>query len=81
MLNSTFRVYLQAKDNRDGGKSTRFTIGPSIQIQFYMKPLIKLKKVRTFNPDSSKSRLLVLETGTVVSPHRMPRLQIVCWRR
>lgn len=60
-LNSTFRTYLEAKDDRDGGESTQFTIGPSIQ--FYLKPLIKLKKVRAFDLDDSKSRFLVLETG------------------
>jgi hypothetical protein len=41
-LNSTFRAYLQAKDDREGGDPTQFAIGPSLQI--YLKPLIKLKK-------------------------------------
>jgi hypothetical protein len=60
-LNSTFRTYLEAKDDRDGGDPQQFTIGPSLQI--YLKPLIKLKKVATFDLDDSKSRFLVLETG------------------
>jgi hypothetical protein len=60
-LNSTFRAYLEAKEDRDGGESTQFTIGPSIQL--YVRPLIKLKKVRAFDLDDSKSRFLVLETG------------------
>jgi hypothetical protein len=60
-LNSTFRVYLEAKDDRDGGDPTQFAIGPSLQI--YLKPLIKLKKVTQFDLDDSKSRFLVLETG------------------
>jgi len=60
-LNSTFRVYLEAKDDRDGGESTQFAIGPSIQL--YLKPLIKLKHARVFDLDDSKSRFLVLETG------------------
>ena len=42
-LNSTFRVYRQAKDDREGGDPTQFSIGPSIQL--YLKPLIKLKEV------------------------------------
>jgi uncharacterized protein DUF2490 len=60
-LNSAVRVYLEAKDDREGGDSTQFTIGPSIQL--YLKPLIKLKHVTAFDLDDSKSRALVLETG------------------
>jgi len=60
-LNPNVRVYLQAKDDRDGGDSTQFAIGPSIQ--FYLKPLIKLKHVTAFDLDDSKSRALVLEAG------------------
>jgi hypothetical protein len=60
-LNSLVRVYLQAKDDRDGGDPTQFTIGPSIQL--YLKPLLKLKEVTTFDLDDSKSRVSVLETG------------------
>jgi hypothetical protein len=60
-LNSTFRAYLEAKGDRDGGDPTQFTFGPSLQL--YLKSLIKLKKVRAFDLDDSKSRLLVLEVG------------------
>jgi hypothetical protein len=67
-LNSTFRTYFQAKDDRDGGDSTQLAIGPSLQI--YLKPLLKLKKVKTFDLDDSKSRFLVLEVGyrDIVAP-------------
>ena|SRR5208283_2773791 len=60
-LNATFRAYLEAKDDRDGGDQNQFAIGPSIQL--YVKPLIKLKKVTAFDLDDSKQRFLVLETG------------------
>jgi hypothetical protein len=60
-LNSNFRTYLEAKDDRDGGDPTQFTIGPSIQ--FYLKPLIKLKELTVFDLDDSKSRALILEAG------------------
>jgi hypothetical protein len=60
-LNSAFRAYLQAKDDRDGGDPTQLTIGPSIQL--YLKPLLKLKDITTFDLDDSKSRALVLKTG------------------
>jgi len=60
-LNSAFRAYLEAKDDRDGGEQDQFAIGPSLQL--YLKPLIKLKKVTAFDLDDAKSRFLVLETG------------------
>jgi hypothetical protein len=60
-LNPSWRAYLQAKDDRDGGDPTQFTIGPSIQ--YYSKPLLRLKKITSFDLDDAKSRALVLETG------------------
>ncbi len=60
-LNSIVRTYVQAKDDREGGDSTQFAIGPSIE--FYVKPLIKLKHVTVFDLDDSKSRALVVEVG------------------
>ena len=60
-LNAAWRAYLQAKDDRDGGDPTQFTIGPSIQ--YYSKPLLRLKKITSFDLDDAKSRALVLETG------------------
>ena len=60
-LSSSVRVYVEAKNDRDGGDPTQFTVGPSIQ--FYLKPLVKLKRVKTFDLDDSKSRALVLEAG------------------
>jgi hypothetical protein len=60
-LNSKFRAYVQAQDDRDGGSPQQFTFGPSIQ--YYAKPLLKLKHITTFDLDDSKSRPLILETG------------------
>src|SRR5579863_3921368 len=60
-LNSTVRLYLQAKDDREGGDSTQFAIGPSIQL--YLEPLLKLKHVTVFDLDDSKSRAQVVEAG------------------
>ena len=60
-LTSSVRAYLQAKDDRDGGDPTQFTIGPSIQ--YYLKPLLRLTKITSFDLDDAKSRALVLETG------------------
>jgi hypothetical protein len=71
-LNSTFRAYLEAKNDRDGGEQDQFAIGPSLQL--YMKPLIKLKKVTAFDLDDAKSRFLVLESGYryITAPNAAP---------
>jgi hypothetical protein len=71
-LNSFMRGYLQAKDDRDEGASNQFSIGPSIQV--YLKPLLKLKNITTFDLDDSKPRPLVLETGyrSVTAPNTPP---------
>ena len=60
-LNSNFQAYLEAKDDRDGGESDQFAIGPSIQL--YLKPLLRLKEVTAFDLNDAKSRFLVLEVG------------------
>src|SRR5271167_1740529 len=60
-VNDFVRTYLQAKDDRDGGAPNQFTIGPSMQ--FYLKPILKLKRITEFDLDDSKSRPLVLEGG------------------
>jgi hypothetical protein len=60
-LNSVFNTYLEAKDDRDGGESDQFAIGPSLQL--YLKPLLKLKDMTVFDLDDSKKRFLVLEIG------------------
>jgi hypothetical protein len=60
-LNSMFQVYNQMKDDRDGGDSTQITSGPSVQLS--LKPLLKLKKITTFDLDDAKPRALVLEAG------------------
>jgi len=71
-LNSTVRVYIENKDDRDGGDATQLAVGPSIQ--FYLKPLIRLKKVRAFDLDDSKSRVVVMEAGYryVIAPGALP---------
>jgi len=76
-LNSTFRAYLEAKDDRDGGDPTQFALGPSLQI--YLKPLLKLKKVTEFDLDDSKSRFLVLETGYryITAPDAPPETRLI----
>jgi hypothetical protein len=60
-LNSQAQVYVQAKDDRDGGDPVQASIGPSFQL--YRKPLLNLKRLIVFDLDPTQSRLLVLEAG------------------
>jgi hypothetical protein len=60
-VSSFLRTYVEAKDDRDAGASDQFSIGPSVQ--FFLKPLLKLKKITAFDLDDAKPRPLVLEVG------------------
>ncbi len=60
-FNPNARVYFQAKDDREGGDPIQATLGPSVQ--FFLKPLVRLKKVTTFDLDDAKKRPLQLEVG------------------
>ena len=76
-LNSHFRTYLEAKDDRDGGDPQQFTIGPSLQL--YLKPLIKLKDFTSFDLNDSKKRAFVLETGYryITAPGAVPESRMI----
>jgi hypothetical protein len=60
-LSSEVRVQLQAKQTREGGEPVQAEVGPSVD--FYVHPWIRLAKVRKFDLDDAKSRLLVLSAG------------------
>jgi hypothetical protein len=60
-LNPYIRVSFMAKDTREGGDSTEAEIGPSVN--FYLKPLVRLKTITAFDLDDAKSRPLVLTAG------------------
>jgi hypothetical protein len=60
-LSPNIRVLLQAKDDREGGDPEQFTFGPSVE--FYLKPLLKLKNVALFDLDGAKKRPVVFESG------------------
>src|SRR5580704_18099201 len=60
-LNSNVRFLFQAKQTREGGDPTQAEVGPSIE--FYLKPLLKLKNITLFDLDDEKSRPLVLAVG------------------
>ena len=65
-LNSYLRFIFQAKDTREGGDPTQAELGPSLE--FYLKPLLKLKDFTVFDLDDAKSRPLVLAVGYRVVP-------------
>ena len=60
-VNQQIRLNFQAKDERDAGNPAQASIGPGIQ--FYVKPLVRLKRITAFDLDDAKSRFLVLEAG------------------
>ncbi len=60
-LSSEVRVSFQAKETREGGDPTQAEIGPSLD--FYLKPLVKLRGATEFVLDDSKSRFLVVTIG------------------
>lgn len=76
-LNSTVRTYFQAKDDREGGDPTQATLGPSIE--FYLKPLLKLKKITSFDLDDAKPRPLVFEAGYryITAPNAAPENRLL----
>src|SRR5271167_650734 len=60
-LTSDLRVSFQAKETREAGEPVQAEIGPSLD--FYLKPLVRLTKITTFDLDDSKSRPLVFSLG------------------
>ena len=60
-LNPNLRFTFQVKETREGGYPTQAEVGPSLD--FYVKPLVKLRGVSEFDLDDSKARFLVLSIG------------------
>lgn len=60
-LSSELRVSLQAKETREAGDPVQGELGPSLD--FYLKPLLRLKDIAAFDLDDSKARPLVISIG------------------
>ncbi len=60
-LNSKVRLDFIAKTTRENGQTTSGEIGPNVD--FYLKPLLKLERLAIFQLDPSKSRPLLLGLG------------------
>jgi hypothetical protein len=60
-LNENVRLMAQAKNTREGGDPTQLAIGPGLEL--YTKPLVRLKRITSFDLDDAKSRPLVFSAG------------------
>ena len=60
-LTSAIRGYGQVKETRQGGDPTQWEIGPSID--YFVKPLARLRHITTYDLDDRKTRLMVLSIG------------------
>jgi hypothetical protein len=65
-VNSHIRVSTQAKETREGGDPTQAELGPTIE--FYLKPLVRLREITSSDPDEAKKRVLVLAVGYRYAP-------------
>jgi len=60
-LNSDMRVSFFAAKTRESGEETSAEVGPNID--FYFRPVLKLKRITVFQLDQSKERPLMLRVG------------------
>jgi hypothetical protein len=60
-LNSEVRFQVQGKQTREGGEPSQAEVGPSVD--FYVRPWIRLARIRRFDLDDSKSRLMMVSMG------------------
>ena len=69
-IQSDIRFNFQAKETREAGDPTQAELGPGFD--FFLKPLVRLKRITAFDLDDSKSRPLQLSVGFryVLSPNR-----------
>ena len=66
-LNPNLRIWLQGKETREGGDPITAEAGPSLD--FYLKPLLKLKNATVFDLDDSKGRLIKFSIGYRYLPY------------
>lgn len=60
-LESDVRLTFQAKETREAGDPVQGELAPSLD--FYLKPLLRLKDIAAFDLDDSKARPLVFSIG------------------
>jgi hypothetical protein len=76
-VNPLLRLTFEVKGDREAGEQEQFQIGPSVEL--YLKPLIRLKDVTTFDLNDAKSRFLVLEAGyrDITAPGAQPENRMI----
>lgn len=60
-VNANVRFRVQASNTREGGDPNQLTIGPDLDL--YLKPLLRLKKITALDLDDAKDRPLVVTAG------------------
>ena len=65
-LDSNTRFRFQVKETREGGQTNQFQFGPSVE--FYVKPLVRLRDLSELPADEARSRLLLLSIGYLYFP-------------
>jgi hypothetical protein len=78
-IQQDLRLNFQAKETREAGDPTQAEVGPSVD--FFLKPLLRLKDITVFDLDESKSRPLLFSVGYryVPSPDKpaVQRMEVV----
>lgn len=78
-IQQDLRLDFQAKETREAGDPTQAEVGPSVD--FFLKPLLRLKDITVFDLDESKSRPLLFSVGYryVPSPDKpaVQRMEVV----
>jgi hypothetical protein len=55
------QFWFQAKQTNEDGTPTQVELGPSVN--FFVKPMVELRRATTYDLDETKKRLLVLSVG------------------
>ena len=66
-VTSELRVWIQAKETYEAGDPVTAEFGPSLD--FYLKPMVRLQDITTFDLDDSKSQPLIFSVGYRYLPY------------
>jgi hypothetical protein len=66
-VTSDVRLWFQAKETYEAGAPVTAEFGPSVD--FYLKPMVRLKNITSFDLDDSKSRPLIFSVGYRYLPY------------
>ena len=69
-VTNELRVWMQAKATYEAGDPVTAEFGPSLD--FYLKPMVRLQNITTFDLDDSKSRPLLFSIACPIPAPRRP---------